>query len=174
MHALIDRTCRWLARLNRGVYEPEFRLPPMVFSLVTGVIALSVFGWYTGNVAETREISWVATSFIYGLLIFAVVAAESVAFSYLLDAYRDISIEVVVFSVMARNFFSYGASTFLPRWLEHSGIADTFYALAGIQAALVAVGTTVMYFYGKKLRSLYDRHSPMHALHAKVPHDFQQ
>ena len=142
----------------------------MVFSLITGVIGLSVFGWYTGKVAETREISWVATSFIYGLLIFAVVAAESVAFSYLLDAYRDISIEAVVFSVMARNFFSYGAGTFLSRWLEHSGIADTFYALAGIQAGLVAIGTTMMYFFGKRLRGLYDQHSPMSALHAGVPH----
>ena len=57
-----------------------------------------------------------------------------------------------MFVVVARNFFSFAAGKFLPAWLDHSGTAHTFYAIAGIQAALV-LATVPLYVFGKVIRS---------------------
>ena len=143
----------------------------IVPAVVVSVIAFALFGWYVGSVALTREINWVAASFIYGMIIFSLVIGQSVAFSYLLDAHRDISIEAGMFTVMLRNFFSYGAGTFLPLWLERAGVANTFYTIAGVQGGLVTVLSVVFYVCGKRVRSFMSRRSPMRAARVDIMHD---
>ena len=73
-----------------------------------------------------------------------------------------------VFSVMLRKFFSFGAIKFLPIWLEESGPAKTFYAIAGIQTALVSM--VPLYFYGKVMREFYHRHNPFRLLYVAGVH----
>ena len=163
LHLLADRTCRWLARRNNNVHEPEFRLFMMIPPVVVCIIGLCLFGWYAGTVALSQEISWVAASFLFGMNVFSLVAGQSVALSYLLDAHRGISIEAGMFAVMLRSLFTYGAGTFVPLWLEHSGIADTFYEIAGLQGGLLSLLTLIMYIFGKRVRCFMDRHSPLRA-----------
>ena len=55
-----------------------------------------------------------------------------------------------MFTIMLRKFFSFGATNFLPIWLEESGPAKTFYAIAGIQTALVPM--VPLFFYEKVMR----------------------
>lgn len=159
MHTLSDSSAKLLARRNHRVYEPEFRLYLILFSFLVGVPALALFGWYAGTASPTHEINWVVASFLYGAIIFVTVTAQSTTFAYLLDAHRDISVETAVFSVMLRNFFTFAAASFLPMWLISQGPARTFYAIAGLQAALVAT-TVPMYLYGKVGREFMHRHSP--------------
>ena len=100
---------------------------------------------------------------------FATVTQQSNTFAYLLDTHRDISVETAVFSVMLRDFFSFGAAKLLPVWLEKSGSAKTSYAIAGIQTALVLT-TVPLYLYGKVIREFYHRHNPFKLLHVDVVH----
>lgn len=169
MGALADSTAKYAARRNNRVYEPEFRLYLISFGLFIGVPGLALFGWYASTAAPGHEINWVVMSFIYGMVIFTTVTQQSNTFAYLLDAHRDISVETAVFSVMLRNFFSFGASKFLPIWLIKSGPANTFYAIAGIQAALVLT-TVPLYFYGKVIREFYHRHNLLKLFHVDVRH----
>ncbi|CAD6565385.1 MAG: hypothetical protein ASARMPREDX12_005798 [Alectoria sarmentosa] len=145
MGALADSTAKYAARRNNGIYEPKFRLYLISFGLFIGVPGLALFGWYASTAAPGHMINWVVMSFIYGMVIFTTVTQQTNTFAYLLDAHRDISVETAVFSVMLRNFFSFGAGKFLPVWLIKSGPASTFYAIAGIQAALVLT-TVPLYF----------------------------
>ena len=168
LHLFADRSCKWLARRNNNLYEPEFRLVMIIPAIIVSVIAFSLFGWYVGKIALTREIDWVVASFIWGMIVFSLVVGQSVSFSYLLDAHSEISIEAGMFVVMLRNFFSYGAGTFLPRWLERSGVATTFYTIAGLQGGLIAVLSVFFFVFGKSIRSYMSRHSPMKALHVDV------
>ena len=161
---LADSTAKYAARLNKGVYEPEFRLYLITFGLFIGTPGLALFGWYASTATPEHEINWVVMSFIYGMVIFTTVTQQSNTFAYLLDAHRDISVETAVFSVMLRNFFSFGASKFLPTWLMKKGPANTFYAIAGIQAGLVLL-TVPLYVYGKVIRDFYHRHNPFRFLH---------
>ncbi|KAL2043855.1 hypothetical protein N7G274_003375 [Stereocaulon virgatum] len=167
MGTLADSTAKYAARRNNRIYEPEFRLYLISFGLFIGVPGLALFGWYASTAAPGHMINWVVMSFIYGMVIFTTVTQQSNTFAYLLDAHRDISVETAVFSVMLRNFFSFGAGKFLPVWLFKSGPAKTFYAIAGIQAALVLT-TVPLYVYGKVIREFYHRHNPFKFLHVDV------
>lgn len=172
-HLLSDRILKWFVRRNNRVYEPEFRLPLLIPSVIVGVIGLALFGWYTGDVALSgHDISWVLTSFFYGLIIFSVVSAQAIAYTYLLDSHRDISVEMGVFAIMLRNFFSFGAASFLPLWLQSSGVAHVFYAIAGIQGGVIAVPGLLIYIFGKRIRAFMQRHSPMRALGVDALHRF--
>lgn len=161
LHALSDSSCRWLARRNNNTHEPEYRLLMMLPAVAVTVIAFPLFGWYGGTVAKTMEISWVAAAVLFGLVLFTLVNGQSVALSYLLDAHYDISVEAVMFVIMLRSFWTYGAGTFLPLWLEHSGVANTFYEIAGLQAGLILSLIFVSYVFGKRIRDFTGRHSPM-------------
>ena len=156
LSGLADSSAKWAARKNGRIYEPEFRLYLISFGLLVGVPGFALFGWYASTATPDHQISWVVISVLYGMIIFTTVTQQSTTFAYLLDAHRNRSIETAVFAVMVRNFFSFASGKFLPPWLNHSGTADTFYAIAGIQAAL-ALTTIPLYIYGKVIRSAMRR-----------------
>ena len=156
LSGLADSSAKWAARKNNRIYEPEFRLYLISFGLFVGVPGLALFGWYANTATADRQISWVVISFLYGMIIFTTVTQQSTSFAYLLDAHQNVSIETAVFVVMVRNFFSFAAGKFLPLWLNHSGTANTFYAIAGIQAVLVLT-TVPLYVFGKIIRSELQR-----------------
>ena len=168
LHLFADRSCKWLAKRNNNIHEPEFRLFMIIPAIIVEVLALALFGWYAGDVAQHREISWVAASVLFGMVVFALVNGQSVAFSYLLDAHHEISIEAGMFAVMLRSFLAYGAGTFVPLWLESSGVAHTFYEIAGLQGGLVTILTVVMYVFGKRVRDFMGQHNPVRAFNVKI------
>ena len=57
LHALSDRSCKWLARRHGNIHEPEFRLVLMVPAILVFVLASTIYGWYAGVVAQYEEIS---------------------------------------------------------------------------------------------------------------------
>jgi MFS family permease len=167
-HVLSDRFAIRFAKKNNNIYEPEFRLVLMLPVLVLSPIAFSLFGWYNGTVAATTQISWVVSSILYGLIVFCVVNVNIVAFAYLLDAHREISVEACVFAIMLRNFFGYGVATFIAPWLASQGIAHTFYQIAGINFGVLFVATSFFYLFGKRMRGFLHEHDPMLALPVDV------
>ncbi|KEF55726.1 uncharacterized protein A1O9_08476 [Exophiala aquamarina CBS 119918] len=77
-----DPLCGWVARKNGGIYEPEFRIYPIVIAVATGAIGLFLFGsmidagkgYYVGSVLHG----------IYGI---SVNVAGAVMNAYVVDAY---------------------------------------------------------------------------------------
>lgn len=167
-HALSDQLARLFAKRNGNVYEPEFRLVLMLPALLLSPLVLALFGWYNGTVAQTSHISWVAASLIYGLIVFCLINVNIVAFAYLLDAHREISIEACVFAVMLRNLWNFGVATYASRWLVSQGIANSFYEMAGISFGALLVFTTFFYVFGKRIRGFLHEHGPMRVLPVKV------
>jgi Cu/Ag efflux pump CusA len=47
---LSDFSAKWLAKINNGVYEPEFRIILVIPQLVIGAAGLFGFGWYSEHV----------------------------------------------------------------------------------------------------------------------------
>ena len=169
-YALSDQLARRFAKRNGNVYEPEFRLVLMLPALFLSPLALALFGWYNGTVAETSQISWLAASLIYGLIVFCLINVNIVAFAYLLDAHREISIEAGVFAIMLRNFWNYGVATYASSWLMSQGIANSFYEMAGITFGALLVFTVVFYVFGKRMRGFMHQHNPMWGWFAGVGH----
>lgn len=131
----------------------------MVPAFIIGIPGLFAFGYYS-----TREhITWVVVSFIYGLIVFATVFSSASAYAYILDSHRNLSVEVSVAFVMLRNFFWFGASYFMPLWLEASGAAHTFYIIGAIQAGIMLI-SVFAYVYGKVSRDWIHKHDPLRFL----------
>jgi MFS family permease len=145
-------TVKWCAKMNEGVYEPEYRLLGMIPSLLTGV-GLCVFGY----MAE-EKFSYYATAFFHGLDLFGIVCAAISASAYAIDAYRDMSSEIFIANMVFKNFLFYGFSYFVNDWTFEVGPAKVFYTFGGISFALIAT-TPIFFYYGKRYRSYWHRHN---------------
>ncbi len=151
-----DSTAKGAARRNGGLYEPEYRQWLMIPAFFVGIPGLCAFGYYGAH----QHPSWAMVSFIYGLIVFATVFSSAGAYAYILDSHRNLSVEVSVAYVMLRNLFWFGASWFMPWWLESSGAPMTFYIMAGIQAGITLI-SLLAYVYGKVSRDWIHRHDPL-------------
>ncbi|KAB5527995.1 major facilitator superfamily protein [Coniochaeta sp. 2T2.1] len=81
-----DKITLWLARRNNGVREPEQRLWPLLLTSV-----LSCVGLITWGVGAAHGIHWAGFAIGLGILTFSVVAGGSVALSYNIDCFKDMS-----------------------------------------------------------------------------------
>lgn len=61
-----DWVVKKLARWNNGIYEPEFRLAPNIFTLILGVIGFFGFGALLENKSP-----WAGPVVLYGMIYFA-------------------------------------------------------------------------------------------------------
>lgn len=148
------------ARHNKGLFEPEYRQWLLIPAFFVGIPGVFAFGYY----ATQTNISWVLISFIYSLIVCATVFSSAGAYAYILDSHRNLSVEVSVAYVMLRNLFWFGASWFMPSWLEVSGAAKTFYVIGGIQTGITIL-SLLAYRYGKVGRHWINRHEPLRAMH---------
>jgi hypothetical protein len=155
---LVDSSAKWAARRNNRIFEPEFRIFLVLPVFLVGVPAFFGYGHY----AMVAHPSWVVVSLLYGMITFAVVLTVTATYSYVLDAHRDISVEMMVSILLLKNFFAFGASTFLPDWIDADKPAKTFDAIGGMEIA-ICLTSLIMYFYGKVFREFYHRKSPLKA-----------
>jgi MFS family permease len=83
---LADRLILYLARRNKGIYEPEMRLWLLLAVAPIFPAGLILFGYALG-----LGMSWPVVAIGSGLTGFAMTPIASVALSYLTDAYTDVS-----------------------------------------------------------------------------------
>lgn len=150
---LSDFSAKWMARKNNNVYEPEFRV-----ILVIPVAMFGLPGLYAyGHVAE-MHLHWIVPSILYGFLTFAVVMSCTATFSYILDAHRDVSVEMLVSVLLLKNFFAFGATYFLVGWVATDGPARVFDIMGAIQTAICFISIFI-YLFGKAQRDFMNRHN---------------
>lgn len=94
MGIISDRQVRWISRRNHGIYEPEFRLIPMIAGLVFSVAGLCGLGH-----AIEAKVSAYLLCFIWGLMLFGMTIVASVTTSYILDAYPQHRVETYVMNM---------------------------------------------------------------------------
>jgi hypothetical protein len=103
--ALSDPIARYFTRRNNGIYEPEFRLPLMALLPVVSTIGYFCFG---NLITEGK--SPVAASAMWGLVFVAVQVAAVSTGAYIVDAFRDISVEAFIIQMTVKNFLWFGFS----------------------------------------------------------------
>lgn len=112
--AVSDPIVQFFARKNGGIHEPEHRLFLIVFALIFTAVAYFPFGFM---IRDGR--SPVAIATMFGIAAASAQVCMSAAGGYIIDAYRDISVEVFVLTVVIKNFLFYGFSCeFHWRWLN--------------------------------------------------------
>lgn len=146
----MDPIIEWCTRRNNGVYEPEYRLLPAVGGLFTGV-GLFLFGY----LAEEGK-SYYATATCHGIALFGIVCVTTSYSAYIIDAYREMSNEIFIISMVYKNFLFYGYSYFINNWEATGGAKQQFYTWGGV-GFFLTLTTPVLFIYGKKYRSYWAR-----------------
>ncbi|OAQ59566.1 MFS transporter [Pochonia chlamydosporia 170] len=146
---IADRLTLMLARRNKGVREPEQRLWPLALSAVLSCVGLIVWG-----VGAQHDVHWAGLAIGLGILTFSCVTGGSIALSYNVDCFKDISGESTTAVIIIRNTLGFAISYGITPWYTNMGLQNCF-----ITAGFLSLGCTssflLMIWKGKSLR----RHS---------------
>lgn len=130
---LADSSAKYLARRNRGIYEPEFRLVLVVPQLIFGCAGLYGFGIVANDV---RRYGWFWPCFFFALEVVGMVLGAVASSLYLADAYSEITVEAFTCLLVFKNVFSFGLTFSGLDWLSHTGIKPVFDAVASVQVGI--------------------------------------
>ncbi|KAI0155465.1 major facilitator superfamily protein [Pestalotiopsis sp. NC0098] len=141
-----DRFTIYLAKKNKGIREPEHRLWPLAISSVLSCVGLIIWG-----VGAYYDIQWVGLAFGLGILTFACVTGGSIALSYNVDCFKDISGHSTTSIIVIRNTMGFAISYGITPWYTNMGLRYCF-IMAGL-LSLVCTGTfLLMIWKGKYFR----------------------
>ncbi|KAL1990462.1 hypothetical protein VTN49DRAFT_6301 [Thermomyces lanuginosus] len=154
-----DWICVWLTKKNRGIYEPEFRLP-----MVIVVVLLGTVGFFGFGATVHYQTHWSGPVLAFGFANMAMAFASTCVFGYVVDCYPDLSEEIFV-AINARNLFTFGFTYFVNDWLEKEGVLAVFSVLGGL-FLFVCFLTIPMWIFGKKIRSWIGRNQWLQSIMA--------
>ncbi|PYH94445.1 MFS transporter [Aspergillus ellipticus CBS 707.79] len=160
---LSDSMNRLLIKLNRGKYEPEFRILLVVFQLVFSGAGLYGFGIIAEDVARY---GWLVADVFFALVIVGMVMGAVASALYIVDAHREIAIESFTCMMVFKNMFSFVLTFYAYDWLVSNGVKPAFLAISSIQMGICALSIP-MYIFGKWNRSFFHRHDILKLLHLR-------
>jgi len=158
-----DWSARFLTKRNKGVYEPEFRIILVIPQMIIGCIGLFGFGFTTANLQKYGKNGVKASIAFFALEVMAMVIGAVSSALYVVDAYRDISIEAFTCMLLFKNFFSFGITWIAWDWFLQKGVWHTFKTVGLIQVG-VCLLSIPMYVLGKKTRSFMHRYNMLQLL----------
>ncbi|XEV01600.1 hypothetical protein FSHL1_006887 [Fusarium sambucinum] len=135
-----------LTRRNGGVRHPEMRLPAMAISLITAPLSLVLYG-----VGIEQCWHWIVPTVGLGLLNFSIVQATNISLVYTIDGYRPVTGELAVTQHAFKSAFGFLLSFYTNPWIDQSGYAKAFAAMAGISGIIISMWIP-MYLWGREIR----------------------
>lgn len=141
------------ARLNRGIHEPEQRLPPLVAPLLICILVTVIYGF---ALQYPEKYHWFILAFTVNIWLFLLLAASTVGTTYLLDAHPQRAGAIMVVIPVTRGLVSFGISYHTVDYVEGIGAAKTFGILSGIMGVFGLFGV-VWYFKGKSIRHIFSK-----------------
>ncbi|PWY76195.1 MFS transporter [Aspergillus heteromorphus CBS 117.55] len=160
---LSDSMNRFLIKLNRGKYEPEFRIFLVTFQLIFCGAGLYGFGIIAEDVARY---GWLVADVFFALVIVGMVMGAVASALYIVDAHREIAIESFTCMLVFKNMFSFVLTFYAYDWLVSNGVRPAFLAISSIQMGICALSIP-MYIFGKWNRSFFHRHDVLKFLHLR-------
>ncbi|KAM0287688.1 hypothetical protein ACHAQH_000218 [Verticillium albo-atrum] len=154
--ALSDWSAKYLTRLNKGVYEPEFRIVLVLPMFIIGGIGLFGFALTAGEILGGKYHYSVPLIF-FGFEVAGMVIGAVASSLYIVDAYRDLAIEGFTCMIIFKNFFSFGLTWAAYDWIIEGGVRTTMLSIASIQVVICATSIP-MYIFGKRVRAYYHEH----------------
>ncbi|THZ16518.1 MFS transporter [Aureobasidium pullulans] len=142
-----DYVADYFTKRNGGIREPEMRLPAMTIGLICSPLGLILYG-----VGIEQKLHWIVPTLGLGFLSIAIAQATNVSLVYVIDSYRPIAGETVVSQLAFKSCFGFLLSFYTNPWIDSSGYAKSFGAMAGISAA-VLLGWIPFYIWGGRIRA---------------------
>lgn len=148
---MTDAAGKWMARRNKGVFEPEFRLTLMAVAVPLSTAAFVGFGQ-----AVEAHASLPILLFFASLLVMAVPFATQPSLTYVIDCHPNDANQAFVTIFFMKAVFLLVATSYLNGWYAMAGPSVVFNSLAGINLAASAL-TIPAYMFGKRFRSMVSR-----------------
>jgi len=148
---LTDWGTVWLAKHNKGIYEPEFRI------FFVSAMLFGVFGYAGWAVGTTHNMPWIGAVACIAMANFSMVVSGAAAVTYLLDTHGPNTLHVLAVSNFLKNMVLYGFTFFANGMIERRGVKTSLLILAGCQA-FCWLASIPMYIFGKRVRSFISRY----------------
>ncbi|CAG8196744.1 unnamed protein product [Penicillium olsonii] len=134
-------------RKNRGIREPEMRLPAMI-----PYVIISIIGNFVVAFGYQYKWDWKIIVIIgYTAAGIQVAALPAITSTYAVDSYKPVAGSIMVSITVNKNLWGYGFSKFITPWVEESGFVKPI-MLNMTLATLWCLCAIPFYFYGKKCR----------------------
>lgn len=136
-----------LTRRNRGVREPEMRLPTLV-----PYVLIMLLGNFVVAFGMEYKWPWEAVVLIgFTCAGIQVAAIPAIATTYAVDSYKPVAGSIMVTITVNKNVWGYGFSKFITPWVEESGFVPPIMLNMCLIFLWCAFGV-VFYVWGKKMR----------------------
>ncbi|OJD13718.1 hypothetical protein AJ78_05850 [Emergomyces pasteurianus Ep9510] len=170
---LSDYTAKLLIKLNKGKYEPEFRIVLVLFQLVFSSIGLYGFGYAT---ADVPRYGYVVPDVFFAFVIIGMVMGAVASALYIVDAHRQIAVEAFTCLLVFKNMFSFILTYFAYDWVVRANPKTVFIVIASIQVGVCMLSVPMCMYppslpkphngsllssphiFGKRNRSYFHRH----------------
>ena len=142
-----DYLARWLAVRNKGVFEPEFRLPLLIpFTLI---IALGAFGL---GAAVDHGLSTLVCGVFLAILNFGIALGATVCVSYSNDVSQHRAGEALGVAMLVKSAYAFGISFVANQYYQKVGALRFFGTFAGVNIG-IAISGALLWVWGKRIRS---------------------
>ncbi|KAJ6020843.1 Major facilitator superfamily domain general substrate transporter, partial [Penicillium herquei] len=158
---LTDFMNKMMIRLNKGKYEPEFRILLVIFQLIFSGMGLYGYGWTASDVEKYR---WLLPVVFFAFVVIGMVMGAVASALYIIDAHREISVEAFTCLLVFKNMFSFVLTFYAYDWFAYGGIKHTMTIVGSIQVGICLLSIP-MYVFGKRNRSFFARHDILEMLH---------
>ncbi|KAJ7471421.1 MFS general substrate transporter [Mycena galericulata] len=149
---LTSYCARILSRHNKGIFEPEFKLLPVVLYAIFGTMGFVGFG-----MSLQRGLPWIGPVMFTSIANFGIVMGSTAAISYVIDSHRHTADAALGSLIVHKNVWSFGLTWNLVDQILEFGPQKVFSVVAGV-LAFTCILTIPMYIFGKRTRSFVHRH----------------
>ena len=153
----------FMIRLNKGKYEPEFRLLLVIPCTIFAAVGLYGFGI---TAADIQRYGWLIPTVFIAFIIISTVMGAIAAAQYILDAHRDIAVEAFTNLLIFKNIFSFLLAYKAYSWVFEGGVDRMFIVFGSIEMG-ICVLSIPMYVFGKRNRAYFHKHDILKMTHLK-------
>ncbi|KAJ4359844.1 uncharacterized protein N0V89_000400 [Didymosphaeria variabile] len=141
-----DRAVVWLAKRNKGYFEPEFRLYTLIPSIIAQAVGLVLFGYFI-----QRGAHWVYPS-IGGLLFgFGLGSISDASLTMVIDCYIELTGPSFVAITFIRNAVSIALPFSVTPWMTAMNLQNMF-ILSGVISFVVSSTAGLLVVFGERIR----------------------
>ncbi|KAH6716168.1 major facilitator superfamily domain-containing protein [Leptodontidium sp. MPI-SDFR-AT-0119] len=143
---LADNIANWATKKNRGIREPEMRLPTCAIAVV-----LTFVGALIAALTYQAHTHWAGPIVGFGVLSAGAQMGATLAMAYSLDCHKELSGELMVTISCLKSLIAWIWTWVINDWIASDGIAVVFMTIAAVNVA-VYLTTIIFYFKGKSFR----------------------
>ncbi|KAJ6512696.1 MFS general substrate transporter [Mycena sanguinolenta] len=149
---LTSYCARVLSKRNKGIFEPEFKLWPIILYIIFGTMGFVGFG-----MCLQRGLPWIGPVMFTSIANFGIVMGSTAAISYVIDSHRHTADAALGSLIVHKNVWSFGLTWNIVDQVLEFGPQKVFSVVGGVLACTCLL-TIPMYIFGKRVRSFVHRH----------------